>query len=184
MKRDHRSPRILSVRPITKEDLAIFHKPAYKPTLQRLRDSHHMVARLAASGLKNYEIADATGYTIERISMLIHDPSMVELIARYRADIDRVWLSGEDGYLAMVRANRNKAERMLSDRLDDADSDESKSLPVRELLSISRDAADRTGFGKIQKNVNINVDFAARLEAARARSAPAAIESRALRRPA
>jgi hypothetical protein len=40
-------------------------------------------------------------------------------------------------------------------------------------MAISRDAADRTGHGKVQTNMNVNVDFASKLEAARRRSAGA-----------
>jgi hypothetical protein len=40
-------------------------------------------------------------------------------------------------------------------------------------MAISRDAADRTGHGKVQTNMNVNVDFASKLEAARRRSASA-----------
>lgn len=168
--RKSRSPRILNVRPITKDDMLLLHKPASRVLLARLRDSHHMVARLAASGISNGEIAEATGYSYSRIAILLQDPSMRELIARYRGKITDAWLDGETTYLNTVRANRNKAERMISDKLDAADETDTP-LPTRELLAISRDAADRTGFGKVQKNLNINVDFAAKLEAARQRSA-------------
>ena len=63
-----------------------------------------------------------------------------------------------------------KAERQISDRLDEAD-ETGESLPIRDLVAVSRDAADRLGLGKKSTVTNLNVDFAAKLEAAIGRSA-------------
>lgn len=178
--RNPRSPRVLSVRPLVAADLETLHKPAARATLAKLRDSHHMVARLFASGLNNYEVAEASGYGYGRISLFRSDPAMVELVSRYRGQLDKAWLDGEEAYLAMVRKNRNMAERQLGEALEDAEESGDR-LPVKELLAISRDAADRTGFGKVNKNLNVNVDFAAKLEDARRKSS-AASETRITRR--
>jgi hypothetical protein len=71
-------------------------------------------------------------------------------------------------------ANKLKAEVMLGDKLDAA-IDGAEVMPTKDLLAISRDAADRTGHGKVQTNMNVNVDFASKLEAARRRSNAARI---------
>jgi len=61
---------------------------------------------------------------------------------------------------------------MISDKIDAAiEADEP--LPMRDLIAITSDRADRFGYGKTQRNINLNVDFAAQLEAARKRSSGA-----------
>ena len=65
------------------------------------------------------------------------------------------------------------AERQIADRLEDAE-EEGVKLPLKDLLAISRDGADRFGYGKKSAVLNTNVDFAAILEQAIARSKTAA----------
>lgn len=167
--RNPATPYILEVRPITKDDLQGLREPSHRTPLQRLRDSHHNVARLIASGLSNIAIASRTGFSLQRIVQLKTDPAMIELIARYRDKVDEVWKESIDDYMSLATANMLKAERQISDKLDAAD-EAGELLPTRELIAISRDAADRFGYGKKTTNLNVNVDFAAKLEAARARS--------------
>ena len=45
-------------------------------TPQKLRDSHHMIARLAATGLRHHEIAERTGYSRVRVNDLLASPAM------------------------------------------------------------------------------------------------------------
>jgi len=51
----------------------------------------------------------------------------------------------------------------IADKLGEAE-EAGETLPVRDLIAISRDAADRFGYGKKQTNVNVNADFASMLE--------------------
>jgi len=60
---------------------------------------------------------------------------------------------------------------MVADRLADQEEDpDAKPIPLRDLMAISRDAADRFGYGKHTTQTNVNVDFAAQLERAIRRS--------------
>jgi hypothetical protein len=161
--------KIISVRSITEEDFELLRRPAAKFNLSNIRDSHHNVARHLASGMKAYEVAAATGYSTARILMLRDDPAMVELVAYYRELITEGWAATMDAHQAVAIANMRKAERMLSDKLDAAD-EANDTLPVRELIAITSDRMDRFGYGKKTANLNINVDFAAKLEAAIART--------------
>lgn len=162
--------RILSIRPLTREDLGqLREKRANVATPAKLRDSHHNVARLIASGMKMKDVAIRSGYSLMRISTLMGSPAFEELVASYRARIDEAFIESQDDYYELATANMLKAERQIADRLDEAD-EAGETLPIRELALISRDAADRFGYGKKQTNVNVNVDFAAQLERAIARS--------------
>lgn len=174
---------ITAVRDLTRDDLAILAKPRAKlRAADRFKDSHHRIARLFATGLRHADVCVKTGYSEGRISTLHADPSFQELIASYRKQVDAAFVASVDDYFEIATSNMLKAERMLSDKLDEAD-EAGETLPTKDLLAISRDAADRFGYGKKQTNVNVNIDFAARLERARTRAATKTIESSAVDLP-
>lgn len=151
------------------DDLPAIAKPTKYKRLARIRDSHRMVARMIALGLKGTEIAQRLGYHANTVTRLQADPAFQELVAQYRQGIDETFYAGADEYFDLLRKNSIAAERMLSDRLALAEEDED--LPsTRELVSISRDGADRIGYGKRSTQTNINLDFAARLDKAIART--------------
>lgn len=160
------------VRDLTREDLELLKVPRASQALAfpaKLRDSHHRIARLVAAGLRTKDIAERTGYAQNRISTLCQSPAMQELVARYREKVEESFVDSIDAYYETATNNMLAAERQIADRLDEADA-EGETLPMRDLIAISRDAADRFGYGKKATNVNINVDFAAQLERAIARS--------------
>lgn len=167
--RSVRERKIGSVRSLAVDDLQILTEKRTRPAAARFRDPHHNVARLIAAGLRLPEVAKRTGYSIGRVTMLHGDPAFQELIAYYRKLVDQTFLMATDDYFELLTSNMVKAERMIADKLDTADFD-GETLPVRDLATISRDAADRLGYGKKQTTVNVNVDFAAQLERAIKRS--------------
>jgi hypothetical protein len=152
-------------RALTRDDLMALKEPNRNPAsvIAKLRESHHMVARLAALGLTNKEIAGRTGYSINRISMLRAAPAMKDLIAKYMERIDDKYDDEVEAYFSLIAKTMVQSERQISDKLDEAD-EKGELLPTRELLAISRDAADRLGYGKHTTQTNVNVDFAQKLE--------------------
>lgn len=140
------------------------------PAVKVYRDSHHMVARLFATGLRPGAVAARVGYSLGRVSTLYADPAFKELIASYRDSVDEEWKESVDEYFETVAANRTIAARLINDKLSDADHSD---VSFRELVAIHGDAADRTGYPKRSVAVNVNVDFAARLDQAIKRSAGA-----------
>ena len=160
---------ILSIRPLTEADLSVLReKSAPLARLQSLRDSHHRVARLMATGLNNVQIAEATGYSLQSISRYRSDPSMLDLVAHYRDLVTEDWRDETDHFHQLAISNMLRAERMLSDKLELAD--ESGDLPTyRDLAAISSDRMDRFGYGKRSSQTNLNIDYASALEAAIAR---------------
>lgn len=165
-------PEIGPVRELTRPELAHLVEKRPPTVVQTLRDSHHRMARAVASGLTNAEVAALCGCSANRVSILRSDPSFRELVAHKRAMIDVEWAAEADPVIDHLRTNALKAQAMLSDKLDAA-VEQNEFLPTRDLLGIAELGLDRTGYGKVNKNVNINVDFAAKLEAARNRSAGA-----------
>lgn len=137
--------------------------------LKRLRDRHHVLARMLVSGMPRKDISERLGYSTTYISQIQQDPAFVELMAGYRHQLDEAFVAGHDAYYELLRQNQMAAEWLVHDRLEDAiENDEP--IPLKDLLSISRDAADRTGYGRKSMQVNVNVDFAARLDRAVRRS--------------
>lgn len=172
---------ITDVRVLSRMDLSVLAEPRPANSIKVLRDTHHRVARAVAAGLRADEIATTTGYSLQRINTLNTDPAFKELVAHYRGIITAEFAVTADPVIDYLRTNALKAAAMLSDKLDAA-SEAEEFLPTRDLLGIAELGFDRTGYGKVNKNVNINVDFAAQLEAARKRSAaarPTQIEARA-----
>lgn len=165
-------PEVSDIRVLSRGDLAVLTIPRPTNSLQSIKDTHHRVARAIAAGLSNGEVAALTGRSYNRISILKSDPAFMELVAHYRGIITAEYAATADPVIDYLKSNALKAAAMLSDKLDAAiENDEF--LPTRDLVAIQETGFDRTGYGKVNKNVNINVDFAAQLEAARKRSAAA-----------
>jgi len=161
---------ISGIRVLARADLSVLLEKRPQTQLKSLSDGHHRVARAVATGLSNVDVAAITGRTANRIAVLKQDPAFTELVAHYRGIVTADYVQSVDSYMEVATANMLKAETMLGDKLDAAQ-DTGETLPTRDLIAISRDAADRFGYGKMQKNLNVNVDFASQLEAARKRSA-------------
>lgn len=167
--RTARSPRILSVRPLVEADLERLREPSSGERLRKIRDSHHMVCRLMASGLKLWEIASRTGFSVTRLSVLSKDPAIIDLVAHYRNLITEDWREEMDSITEDNLAAIRLSSRMIRDKLEDAD-ESGEEVPLKTLVAIKADAADRFGYGKKTHQTNLNVDFARLLEEARARS--------------
>ncbi len=163
------TPEVTNVRPLARADLSALLERRPVKTLATIRDTHHRVARAVAAGLPTREVAEATGYSVSRVTMLKADPAFIDLVAHYRGLVTAEYIRSVDNYMEVATGNMLKAEVMLADRIDQAIED-NEPLPVSALIAITSDRADRFGYGKTQRNINLNVDFAAQLEAARKRS--------------
>jgi len=164
-------PQILNVRELSSADLHGF-KQGRDPPIKRYRDSHHQMARLFGMGCRVGEVARIMGYSVTRVSIHYNNPAFQELVAKYRDINDEVTKDRIAAYDDLILSNGMKAERKIADKLDD---DENNEMSVRELLGIARDAADRVGLSKRLLQTNINIDFAAMLDKAIARSARPAL---------
>lgn len=160
---------ILSVRELTRDDLELLRPARTTPVVAKLRDPHHRLARLIASGLRIGEVVARSGYSYGRLAVLQNDPAFKELVAHYRNVVTEEFKESIDDYYDLAASNMLKAERQIAEKLEEAD-EAGELLPTKDLLAISRDAADRFGYGKKSTNVNVNVDFASQLEKAIARS--------------
>ena len=171
--RPAKSPQILSVRELTAEEITTM-RPGKSAAVKAFKDSHHLVARLFAAGLRPGEVAERAGYSGTRISVLLGDPSFQNLIAEYRREETIAFALTRDDYYERATRARNIALRLVEDKLADVDPDD---VTIRELMGIHDSLADRTGYGKRSTQVNVNVDFAAQLDRAIKRSETAGARS-------
>lgn len=157
---------LFEVRELVESDLHLLDlsRETTTPHIQRLRDSHHALARALASGMRPQEAQIVTGYSASRISILQNDPSFKELVAFYRDNQNAAYANLHDR-LSVLSLD---ATEELADRLRE----NPDSLSSGMLLDIVKATADRTGYGPATKSttVNINVDLADRLAAARQRA--------------
>lgn len=148
-------------------DIALLgeEKGSKAPALKRISDRHHTLARHIAGGMKPGEAAVICRYDVSRVSILLDDPAFQELLSFYRAEVSAEYI---DLHAQLAGLSRTAAAE-LTTRLEDAPED----FSIGALMEVTKLGADRTGHGPQSQstNLNINVDFAAKLEAARRRVA-------------
>lgn len=167
--RPAKRPEILGVRELSRDE--VLATPRQRPAgPKQLKDNHHRIARLYAMGMRTNEIMVLTGYSAPRLSMLRSNPAMKQLIENYRKDVHEEWQEEARGYYAEADRLRTASLRQIADQLDRAD-ESGEEIPISTLLRVHDSLADRTGYPKRKENVNLNIDFADRLEKARQRSA-------------
>lgn len=164
-------PEIYEIAPLTKADLENF-TPAERSkdqgVVKRLRDSHHRIAHLYALGYRSGEVAEITGYSPSRLSTLRASPAFSELVEKYRVDVVEVRQAEADHHFQAITRLRNLAAGELIDRFED--DEERPKLTNSHLIAILADGSDRTGYPKRRESVNMNMDFASRLDRAIERS--------------
>jgi hypothetical protein len=149
--------------------LVLREKRVGAPRIQQFRETHHRVARLVAAGLRDAEISRMTGYSPNRIGQFKQDPAFLQLVAEYRGKVDEAYVSSQDEFYDTATSNMLRAERMIESHLDKAE-DESDLIPLKTLITISADRADRFGYGKKSTQTNEIQDFAKMMETLAARS--------------
>lgn len=181
------NPKILAVRPLTRDDLACLVDKRPTNVTKVFRNHHHRIARLFAMGLRKHEIVAQAGISPSRWDQLRQDPAFQELVSQYRAKVDEGFADAATELYTAVAANTINAELLIAEQLEEA-LDGGEAIPLKTLALISRDGADRVGLPKmkIAQNTNVNLDFAAMLEAAAKRSGRSnvidAVPSRAVSR--
>lgn len=140
-------------------------KGSEAPALKRITDRHHALARNLASGMTEGEAALVCGLSLSRISILKADPQFNELLLFYRGEVNLVYQDMHEKLAGVASTALDE----LQDRLEDAP----EKVSTGQLMELAKLGADRTGYGpqSSQTNLNVNVDMASRLQAARRRVA-------------
>jgi hypothetical protein len=107
--------------------------------LQRVRDTHHKLARTLAEGYTHVEASALTGFSPSRISILQQDPSFKELVQFYRQRVD----AAHADVIERLKGASLDALTEIQDRLHESP----ESFKVSELLEIMSRGFDRSGYG-------------------------------------
>lgn len=121
-------------------------------SLIKIHTSHHALAKCLASGMKQSQAALVTGYTANRVSILMADPAFITLVDDYRNE-----MKGAFADLAERMTNISlDAIEILQERLHD----NPETFSADTLLDVIKVMADRTGHGPGQNiNVRHSTDF-------------------------
>jgi hypothetical protein len=106
--------------------------------LKKVREKHHSVARLIASGgMSQRMVATITGYTEGYLSVLLNNPAMIELVEMYRIQ------SGAANAIITEKLKTvgGKALEKLEGKIDAGD------LNANELIQAAKLGMDRAGHG-------------------------------------
>src|SRR5215203_602971 len=133
-------------RDLTQADLQALEGPrgANLPrSIQRIRSSHHALARCLASGMKASQASLITGYTQNRICILQADPTFIALVQDYRNEAKDIFADLNE---RMTNLSLDTIEE-LHERLHDAP----EAFSIGMLLDVVKAFADRTGHGPGQE---------------------------------
>jgi len=134
--------------------------PVASQQLVKLRNTHHMLARLLAEGRPNEECSLITGYTPNRISVLKQDPAFQELVIYYEGQVKVQFLDVHARLAALGMATVDELQQRLED--------DPSAFKNRELMELAQMLLDRTvapaaagrgGSNGTGPGLNINIVF-------------------------
>lgn len=104
--------------------------------LARLRNTHHMLARLLSEGRSNSEASLVTGYSPSRISILRNDPAFASLMEYYSTQVEAKYLDVHERLAALGLSSIDE----LQERLEN----DPNSYTNKELMALAEFALDRS----------------------------------------
>lgn len=104
--------------------------------LSRLRNSHHMLARLLAEGRGNSEAALVTGYSPSRISILRGDPAFASLVEYYSTQVEAKYLDVHERLAMLGLSSVDELQERLENDPD--------SYSNKDLMALAEFALDRS----------------------------------------
>ena len=137
-------PQVTSALPLTLKDLEGI-APAKTGVVDKMRDSHHQLARLLAEGQKVVDISFTTGYSAVHISRLQGDPAFQELVNHYRDVVEVKYVNVHERISALAVDTVQEIHERLREQPDD--------FTVAGLTELAKLTLDRSGFGPT-KTVN------------------------------
>jgi len=153
----------MEIRSLTEAEVRPRGRP--KGAVAKIREVHHLVARLYAKGMKPPEIAALVNRTPATIRNWLGSPANAELVAQYEKESSEEIISEVEYAILLKRRLRTLADEELLELIE-AEPDK---FSIKDLIALSADSSDRTGLGKQSVQVNINLDLKSRMEQAKKR---------------
>jgi hypothetical protein len=121
------------------------------PEIQRLRHTHHAIARYMAIGLKDVEICRITGYKPATLSMLKRGQAFRDLVESYKemAESQAFDLQRRIHFIGDLTLDR------IQQRLENDES--CNATPLEHLRRLSVDLLDRDGYTPVKRSINLNI---------------------------
>lgn len=141
------------------------------PSIKRLRDRHHALARALAGGMSDSEASLVTGYDPSRISVLKADPTFKQLMSEYRSITEGAFADFQARAAVVTTEALNQIQEELEEDAERAEAGEARVIPMMNKLKVVELLADRTGHAPVAKSVQVSatVDLTERLARARQR---------------
>lgn len=157
----------VAVRDLVPSDMEALgeEKGSAPSAIKRISDRHHALARNLASGMSERDAGIICGLCSSRVSILKADPAFQQLLNFYRDGVTEVY---RDMHEKLAGISSTALDE-LSERLEETP----EKVTTGQLLDVIKMGADRTGFGPqtTSTNLNVNVDLASKMKAARERVA-------------
>lgn len=109
------------------------------PAVQKIRTSHHELARLLASGVKPVEASAITGYSQSRISILSQDPAFKNLVSFYSEGQKEEFFNAQQRLRQLGLDATDELRERLAENPDQ--------FTNEELRKLSETLFDRSGLG-------------------------------------
>src|SRR5215467_9971502 len=94
-------------------------KRASQQTLKHIRNSHHQLARLMATGVDQEEISLITGYSPAYISRIKNDPTFEALVDYYDKQRDEIFVDVVERMKTLGLSTLDELQRRLDDEPDE-----------------------------------------------------------------
>lgn len=162
---------IFEVVPLTKGDLAKAEVKSLgrpKGAVGWIRERHHTMAKLYAAGFNFAEISRMVGMTPAGVRLWVNNPANAELISEYAGDQVARTDAMIDRRIAMQNEIAVLATMQLKEQLLE-DIEAGNAIPYDKLVKLAAHVDDRTGLGRQETKVNLNMDLGSRLDKAKAR---------------
>lgn len=122
----------------------------HRNPLQAIRNSHHKLARLLASGERDYIAAAMCNYSITTVNYLKADPAFQELLALYEQQVQEIFIDRNELMADIHTDVLGEIQRRLTETPEQ--------FTPAALTELHKSLADRSGHGP-SSNVNANLNI-------------------------
>lgn len=122
------------------------------PVVQKIKHSHHEVARLIGIGMKQIDVSRITGYTTVTIHNLMNSPAFMDLVEHYSEMRDEAVMDIA-GRLSVVASD---ALDVLHERINEEGEDKMDSETLRK---VTKDILDRAGHSPVSRSESRSINI-------------------------